>query len=212
MIRTIQHRFALALIAAACALPTPSFAQPAAASPSTSSDSLSAQDREILATAEQLASDATQALERWISSQSISQDRLFARIYLPVPKTDPYKFTTPYDALAQRDFVAPQDRALAKSPSQVYAIITDINGYVAVHNSRYNQPLTGDAATDYANNQSRRLLGDIASFAAGKNRARYLQQRVQREAGEVIYEISVPVMVRGQHWGCVRVGYNRTEP
>ena len=211
MIRTIQHRFALALITAACALPTPSFAQPAAASPSTSSDGLSAQDREILATAEQLASDATQVLERWISSQSISQDRLFARIYLPVPKTDPYKFTTPYDALAQRDFVAPQDRALARSPTQVYAIITDINGYVAVHNSRYNQPLTGDAAADYANNQSRRLLGDLASFAAGKNRARYLQQRVRREAGEVIYEISVPVMVRGQHWGCVRIGYNRIE-
>jgi len=211
MIRTIQHRFALALITAACALPTPSFAQPAAASPSTSSDGLSAQDREILATAEQLASDATQVLERWISSQSISQDRLFARIYLPVPKTDPYKFTTPYDALAQRDFVAPQDRALARSPNQVYAIITDINGYVAVHNSRYNQPLTGDAAADYVNNQGRRLLGDLASFAAGKNRARYLQQRVRREAGEVIYEISVPVMVRGQHWGCVRIGYNRIE-
>jgi len=211
MIRTVQHRFALALIAAACALPTPSFAQPATASPSTSSDSLSAQDREILATAEQLASEATQVLERWISSQAISQDRLFARIYLPVPKTEPYKFTTPYDALAQRDFVAPQDRALSKSPTQVYAIITDINGYVAVHNSRYNQPLTGRPAADYANNQSRRLLGDLASFAAGKNRARYLQQRVQREAGDVIYEISVPVMVRGQHWGCVRIGYNRIE-
>jgi len=27
----------------------------------------------------------------------------------------------------------------------------------------------------------------------------------------VIYEISVPVMVRGQHWGCVRIGYRRIE-
>lgn len=119
------------------------------------------------------------------------------------------KFSTPYDALADRDLVAVEDRALARDPPFHYAVVTDINGYVPAHNSRFTQPLTGNAITDYANHRTKRILGDPASLQAARSSARFLIQRTQIDTGAVLYDVSVPVMVRGKRWGCARVGYRR---
>jgi len=212
MIRIAPHKFLLALLAAASALPLDAAAQGAAPSRATDPpDAMTAQDREMLALAEQLADQSTQILASWITTQAISEDRLFARVYFPVPKTEPYKFTTLYDAVAQRDLPGPEDRALGRSPVIQYAILTDINAYVPAQNTRFSEPLTGNMAQDYSGNRSKRLLGDYASFAAARSEAHSLLQKVRLETGDTIYDISVPVMVRGKHWGCVRIGYRRTE-
>ncbi len=174
-------------------------------------DSLSTQDREMLSMAEQLANDASQILDQWVTTQAVSQDRLFSRLYFPIPKTDPQKWTTPYDSLADRDIVGIEDKVLARSPAVQYAILTDVNGYVPAHNSRFAQVLTGNMAQDYINNRTKRLLGDTASVVAGRNETHYLIQRTRNETGDVITDLSVPVNVRGKHWGCVRIGYRRTE-
>jgi methyl-accepting chemotaxis protein len=174
------------------------------------SEAQSAQEREVLAAADQLASDASAALERWISTQAISEDRLFSRMYFPVPKTSPQKYTTPYDMLAERDFVGIEDKALARGTSFQYAIVTDSNAYIPAHNTRFAQPLTGNAVQDYANNRTKRMLG-TASLIAGRSEARYLILRTKLETGDVIYDLSVPIVVRGKHWGCARVGYRRAE-
>ncbi|MBC7974211.1 MAG: hypothetical protein H7138_04445 [Myxococcales bacterium] len=89
--------------------------------------------------------------------------------------------------------------------------MTDSNGYVPAHNTRFTQPLTGKPDKDYANNRTKRLLGDLASLRAARSEARYLLQRTALETGEVIYDLSVPIMVRGKHWGCARIGYRRAE-
>ena len=186
-------------------------AAPAAAAPDAPSDGLSAQDREVLTAAEGLAKEAGQVIEQWIITQAATEERVFSRLYFPVPKTDPLKFTTPYDTLADRDLVGPEDKALARSPAWQYAIITDINGYVPAHNTRFAQPLTGVTAQDYVNNRTKRMLGDLASLSAARNEGHFLIQRVRLETGDVIYDLSVPVTVRGKHWGCARIGYRRSE-
>ena len=220
MTRT-AHRTLLALAydlgAAALSIPAPALSQtaprPADAPPS---DGLSAQDREMLAGAEQLATDASQLLEQWIMTQAITEERLFSRLYFPLPKTDPRKagpqqYATPYTALADRDLSAPEEKALARVSLLQYAILTDINGYVPVHNSRFAQALTGNSEQDFINNRTKRMLGDNASLAAARSETRYLIQRVKLETGDVIYDLSVPVNVRGKHWGCARIGYRRSE-
>lgn len=212
MTRTV-HRTLLAVIATVSSIPASAPAQPAAA---TALDALSAADREILAGAEQLATDASQLLEQWILTQAITEDRLFSRLYFPIPKTDPRKagpqqYATPYSTLADRDLVGYQEKALARVPMLQYAILTDINGYVPVHNNRFSQALTGNSEQDYINNRSKRMLGDNASLAAARSETRFLIQRVKVETGDVIYDLSVPVMVRGKHWGCARIGYRRAE-
>lgn len=217
MTRNLKYKLTCAVLATACAIPT-SFAQSAptptpVTSPAvdTVTEPLNAQDRDVLSATEQLASEASQVLEQWITTQAITEDRLFARLYYPIPKTEPRKWTTHYDSLADRDMVNPEDKALSRSPLLQYAIVTDLNGYVPAHNSRFAQALTGNMAQDYVNNRTKRILGDLASFAAARNEGRYLVQRTRLETGDLIYEISVPINVRGKHWGCARIGYRRAE-
>lgn len=207
---TRTSRMLLALLAAAA--PGTAVAQTAAPrAADAAGDGLTAQDREVLAAAEQLASDAGQAIEQWIITQAATEDRVFARLYFPIPRTDPQKYMSPYDALADRDLVGPEDKALARSAAMQYAIVTDINAYVPAHNTRFAQPLTGATAQDYVNNRTKRIFGDLASVAAARSEAKYLLQRVKLETGDVIYDLSVPITVRGKHWGCARIGYRRSE-
>jgi methyl-accepting chemotaxis protein len=203
MTRTLLRTLLLATLAA----PLTAVAQPTAPAPprapEIANDALSSQDKELLALAEQLASDASQAIDQWIITQATTEDRVFARLYFPIPKTDPQKFSSPYDALADRDMVPFEDKALARSAAIQYAIATDINGYVPAHNTRYAQPLSGVTAQDYVNNR--------ASVTAARSEAKFLIQRVKLETGDMIYDLSVPIMVRGKHWGCARIGYRRSE-
>jgi hypothetical protein len=204
----------LVALAIATSIPAAARAQPAAATRTagdTPADTLPPQEREVLSAAEQLATDASQLIEQWINTQAITEDRVFARLYFPIAKTDPQKYATPYDALAERDIVGPEDKTLARSPTLLYAILTDLNGYVPAHNTRFAQPLSGNAAQDYINNRTKRMLGDTTSLLAARNEQHYLLQRTKLETGDVIYDLSVPVSVRGKHWGCVRIGYRRSE-
>jgi methyl-accepting chemotaxis protein len=213
MITTAPGTLLLAVILTASVIPCAVLAEPAAAprSPPDAAPELTAQDRDALAVAEALAAEAGQAIEQWIVTQAVTEDRLFARFYYPIARTDPQKYSTAYDRLAERDFVIPEDRALGHSAAFHYAIVTDVNGYVPAHNSRFSQPLTGNVVQDYANNRNKRLLGDAAGLAAARSEAHYLLQRTRLDGGGIVYDLSVPIAVRGKHWGCVRVGYRRAE-
>lgn len=209
----ILPRALLVVLATASAIPAPALAQAAGATRPAGDPplaALSALDREALAAAEQLAADAAQRIEQWIASQAVTEARVFARLYFPIAGTDPQKYTTPYDALADRDITVLEDHALDRSAMWLYAILTDDNGYVPAHHARFAQPLTGDKAKDYINNRTKRMLGAPASLRAARSEAPYLLQRATLETGDAIYDLSVPVTVRGKHWGCVRIGYRRT--
>jgi methyl-accepting chemotaxis protein len=210
--------FAAVLPAAALGQPAPRGTEAARSDGprSTDTEGLTPQERDLLTTAEQLATDATQVMEQWILAQGVTEERLFARMYYPVAASDVKAcarpcYRTSYDSLADRDFVALEDKTLAHAALLQYAIVTDINGYVPAHNTRFAQPVTGNAEQDYINNRTKRLLGDVASLTAARNEGRFTIQRVRLETGDVIYDISVPITVRGKHWGCARIGYRRAE-
>jgi len=168
-----------------------------------------AQEREVRQAAEQLANDTAAVMEKWIVNQATSQDKLFARLYFPILNSSPTKYNTQYDQLAERDLVPLEDKALQTNTSFQYAIVTDSNGYIPAHNTRFNQPMSGNAAQDYANSRSKRMLGDTASLIAARSEAKYLILRNKLETGEVVYDLSVPITIRGKHWGCARIGYKK---
>lgn len=170
-------------------------------------DNLTTQDRQVLQWANQLSHEISQAVEAWVSSGSLSEERLWSRLYFPVPDSDPPKFTSPYDALADRDFPTLQEKYLSMSGAMVYAIASDSNGYVPTHNNQFSQPLTGNRAIDLANNRTKRIFGDITGFNAARNQAPYLVQTYKRDTGEQMRDLSVPLRVKGVVWGCVRIGY-----
>ncbi|MFL5581923.1 MAG: chemotaxis protein, partial [Gemmatimonadaceae bacterium] len=136
---------------------------------------------------------------------------LFNSMYYPVPKTDPPKFTTDWDRLADRDVQGIEEAMLAKSPVMVYAVLVDKFGYLPTHNVRYSQPLTGNLANDLVNNRTKRIFNDRVGLLAARSAAPFLFQRYQRDTGESMVDLSVPVYVKGQHWGAVRLGYRQID-
>ncbi|HTP49508.1 MAG TPA: hypothetical protein VMK42_02330 [Anaeromyxobacteraceae bacterium] len=170
-------------------------------------DGLNSQEREMLALANDFAARCSQAIEGWISKGEVPQERLFAFLYYPIPKTDPPKFTTDWDRLSDRDILPIEEAVLSKSTAISFAVMVDRFGYLPTHNQRYSQPLTGNLASDLVNNRTKRIFNDRTGLTAARSEAPYLVQRYQRDTGEVMVDLSVPVFVRGQHWGAVRIGY-----
>ncbi len=172
---------------------------------------LTSQEQDMLALANDFSRRCAASLERWIAAKETTPERLFSALYYPVPKTDPPKFTTDWDRLADRDIQGIEEAVLGKSPVIVYAVMVDKHGYLPTHNVRYSQPLTGNLANDLVNNRTKRIFNDRTGIAAARSKAPYFIQRYQRDTGEVMADLSVPVMVRGEHWGAVRLGYRAVD-
>lgn len=189
----------------------PSTASPPASRPASldppSAVSLSQQQEEIVAIATDVAKQCTATLERWLTNKELTHERLFNFFYVPIPNTDPPKFTTDYDKLSDRDILPIEEAALAKSPVFQYVILVDKNGYVPTHNLRYSQPLTGNKASDIVNNRTKTLYIDRTGIGAARNQAPFLFQEYAGESGEVLMDVSVPIFVQGAHWGAIRIGY-----
>ena len=206
MNRSLRAAAALSLLLAAV-LPASARAQSTRAAVAGDGESLTTQEQEMLALASDFSRRCAASLERWLAAKEVTHEQLFGALYYPVPKTDPPKFTTDWDRLADRDILAIEEGVLAKSPVIVYAVLVDRFGYLPTHNTRYSQPLTGNLANDLVNNRTKRIFNDRTGLAAARNKAAYLVQRYQRDTGEVMADLSVPVIVRGVQWGAVRIGY-----
>jgi methyl-accepting chemotaxis protein len=206
MTRTFRSRGAVAVLVGALLAPSSVLAQQSRAG-AVATDGMSPQEQEMLALASEFSRRCGETLERWIASKETTQEKLFSALYFPVPKTDPPKFTTDWDRLSDRDIPAIQEAVLAKAPVIVYAVLVDRMGYLPTHNTRYSLPLTGNLASDLVNNRTKRIFNDRTGLAAAKSRSPFLVQRYQRDTGELMADLSVPVFVRGTHWGAVRIGY-----
>ena len=47
----------------------------------------------------------------------------------------------------------------------------------------------------------------LTGLAAARNTEPYLLQKYARDTGEKMADLSVPIFIRNQHWGAVRIGY-----
>ncbi len=205
-------RRTLATFGLLCAALTPTGARAQAqahvkSAATTSAESLNTQERELLALANDLAKRCAATLEKWTASKEITEEKLFGALYYPMPNASPPRYSTDWDLLSDRDVLALEEAVLSKSSSILFAILIDRNGYVPTHNQRFAQPQTGNRAVDLVNSRTKMIYLDQTSLAAAHNHAAFLFQRYPRDTGEVIVDLSVPVLVHGAHWGAVRIGY-----
>lgn len=157
--------------------------------------------------AEAIQSAFEQAIDRGV----LSEMQLFDRDYQRVPDTDPPKYRTRYDEIADRLLDTIQEPLVASNDKLIYAIATDENGYVPTHNKRFRQPVTGDYAKDLAGNRTKRIFDDPTGSRCGAHTRKLLVQTYKRDTGEVMHDLSVPVFVNGRHWGGFRIGYRPAE-
>lgn len=127
--------------------------------------------------------------------------------YVEIPGFDPPKYHTKYDFYTDKAFLALIDEFL-KDPTTLYAAALDVNGYVPTHNSIYQKPITGDRAKDLVGNRTKRIFNDPVGLKAGANKEPGFLQTYQRDTGDVIWDISTPIYVKGKHWGGFRVGFS----
>jgi len=149
----------------------------------------------------------TAALEDALATGKVTSNDLFDRSYKPVPNTSPQKFTTNFDRLFDQLVSPLQEQVLEKNNKMAFAICVDDHGYVASHNLRYSKPLTGNPETDKMHNRTKRIFDDRTGIRAAHNREQFLLQTYMRDTGEIMNDISTPILIGNRHWGAVRVGY-----
>lgn len=170
-------------------------------------DDLNDQGRVMLKLAREFARRSEEAMEKWITAGETTEEKLFSYLYFPIPDTDPPKFTTAWDSLADRDIRPIEDDLATKSEAIVFTVLVDRFGYLPAHNTRYSQPLTGNRAVDLVNNRTKRIFADRTGLNAARNTEPYLLQLYLRDTGEKMADLSVPINIRGKKWGSVRIGY-----
>lgn len=161
----------------------------------------------MLAVAGKAANDIGQIFELAISRGEIIESDLFDQNYQAIPETNPAKYKTRYDDFTDRVLPTIQEAILNENHEIAYAGAVDVKGYFPTHNKRYAKPLTGDYATDLVNNRTKRIFTDRVGSRCGSNTKDFLLQTYKRDTGEILHDISVPIILHGKHWGGFRMGY-----
>jgi methyl-accepting chemotaxis protein len=131
---------------------------------------------------------------------------VFDRNYVPFGTTRPQKYHVKYEDAYVTECQAILEKALGELKGGVYAVGVDINGYLTAHNLKFSKPLTGDDAVDLVGNRTRRKFEAPTELRAARNETPMLLQTYIRDTGELMCDLSMPIVVGGRHWGNVRVG------
>lgn len=133
---------------------------------------------------------------------------IFDTSYNPVKGTEPQKYSTKYDSKVEAKFQDISERLLNSVNGCIFCLAVDVNGYAPTHNKKYSKKPTGDPAVDTAQSRDKRLFNDPTGGRAAKNTLSFLMQTYARDTGEILNDLSVPLIVAGKHWGALRVGFN----
>jgi methyl-accepting chemotaxis protein len=151
--------------------------------------------------------EATAAIEAALKDRSLTMEALFDRNYVPIANTNPQKFTTKFDSFFDRTISPIQEKVIARDSKVLFAICVDNNGYAPCHNLRYTKPLTGNPEQDKNNNRTKRIFNDRTGIRCARNTDGFLLQTYRRDTGEILNDLSLPLVFNGRHWGGIRIGY-----
>ncbi|WP_371918769.1 MULTISPECIES: methyl-accepting chemotaxis protein [Pseudomonas] len=153
------------------------------------------------------ASRIAEQFEADVLQNRVSLEDLFDRNYAAIPNTHPSKYHTRFDSYTDQVLPAIQEALLPRHEGLVFAIACTQQGYVPTHNKAFSQPLTGDVQVDALQNRTKRKFDDRTGIRCGSHQQAVLLQTYTRDTGELMHDLSVPIMVKGQHWGGLRLGY-----
>ena len=153
------------------------------------------------------ASRIAEQFEADVLQNRVSLEDLFDRNYAAIPNTHPSKYHTRFDSYTDQVLPAIQEALLPRHEGLVFAIACTQQGYVPTHNKAFSQPLTGDVQVDALQNRTKRKFDDRTGIRCGSHQQAVLLQTYTRDTGELMHDLSVPIMVKGRHWGGLRLGY-----
>ncbi|WP_223511189.1 methyl-accepting chemotaxis protein [Pseudomonas sp. GL-B-19] len=158
------------------------------------------------------ASQIAARFEADIDQGRVSLDDLFDRNYQAIPNTSPSRFQTRFDRYTDQVLPAIQEPLLPRHEGLVFAIACTQQGYVPTHNKSFSLPLTGDTQVDTLQNRTKRKFADRTGIRCGSHQQPVLLQTYTRDTGELMHDLSVPIILKGRHWGGLRLGYKPQSP
>jgi methyl-accepting chemotaxis protein len=169
-------------------------------------------DTPYIEMAQRVAGQMAQALEDALDSGQLGEAELFDENYRSVQGSNPLQHLTRFNPITDARFPAIQEAALDALPDVVFCIGADRNGYIPTHNRKYCQSQrAGDVVWNTANARWRRIFNDRTGLASARNQRPFLLQTYRRDMGGgqfvMLKEASAPIVVRGRHWGGLRLAY-----
>lgn len=162
---------------------------------------------DLVKTAKSSAKALGDLLETAIDNGGLSEQAVFSKDYQPIKDSNPQKFSTSYDHFTDKNFPVIQEAVLEQYDEVMFAGAVDTNGYFPTHNNKFSQPLTGDYDKDLINNRTKRIFDDPTGRRCGAHTDSFLLQTYKRDTGEILHDLSVPIFVKGKHWGGFRMGF-----
>jgi len=151
-----------------------------------------------------------QIIEEAIDNGVFSVKDAFDTEYELIGNFEPPKYHTKYDFYLDKAILGLQDEFL-EDKSIIFAVAVDKNGYLPTHNTRFQKPITGNPDVDRVGNRTKRVFNDPVGLKAAQNTEKGLQQVYYRDTGEVMWDVSSPIFVKGKHWGGFRIGLSMVE-
>ncbi|KZN14074.1 methyl-accepting chemotaxis protein [Marinomonas sp. TW1] len=161
----------------------------------------------LLQSAQQAAQQIGLVLEAAIDQNQLTMKQVFSQDYQAIQGTNPTKYSTAYDDYSDQTFPLIQEEVLEQHEEVMFAGAVDLNGYFPTHNRKFSQPLTGDYDKDLVSNRTKRIFDDPTGRRCGAHTESFLLQTYKRDTGEILHDLSVPIYVKGQHWGGFRMGF-----
>jgi methyl-accepting chemotaxis protein len=157
--------------------------------------------------ARQGAADIGEMFEAAIENGEITERDLFDRGRKPIAGTSPQQYSSCFDQFTDKRLPDIQEPVKNAHSAMVFAIASAPDGYVPTHNRDFAHPPTGNPEVDLVKSRSKRLFNDRTGGRCGSHTQTMLLQTYRRDTGEIMHDLSVPIYVKGQHWGGFRLGY-----
>ncbi len=149
--------------------------------------------------------------EQAVDSGRIGIGDLFDESYQPIPGSNPPQVLTRFTKFTDSVLPALQEPMLGFDSRVAFCVAVDRNGYLPTHNLKFSKPQGKDTAWNNANCRNRRLFNDRTGLRAGRNTQPFLLQTYRRDMGGeqfvLMKDLSAPILVKGRHWGGLRLGY-----
>ena len=132
---------------------------------------------------------------------------VFDQAYKEIPGSNPKRYTTAYDSQCDGELTRLYDDLLRDVPGLTYSLAVDTSGYAPAHNGAVSNPPSGDPAVDLVKSRHKRIFNDPVGIKLARNQKPSLFQTYVRDTGEILNDLSMPVIINGRHWGGVRIGF-----
>ncbi|SDZ75763.1 methyl-accepting chemotaxis protein [Rubrimonas cliftonensis] len=157
------------------------------------------------------AAEIGRLFEEGLASGRITMEALFSRDYTPIEGSNPQQFMTPFVPFTDAVLPPVLEGALALGEHVAFSAAVNLDGFLPTHNRKFSAPQGSDPVKNAAQSRNRRFFQDRVGLAAGRSTAPVTIQAYRRDMGGgdfvTMKDISAPIVVRGRHWGGLRIGY-----